>query len=73
MRLCRWEHLNLTRYCAKLNAYRACETGDLTLFCHVRSRERMIKGTSDLAKGSLSGKVSTLPSLVVAGLVEVDV
>ena len=40
-----WESLNLSRHCAKFDAYRFCGSGDMLLFCHLTSGEHMIKGT----------------------------
>ena len=42
-------------------------------FCHVRSRDHMMKGTCELISGSPLPKVMTLPGLVIAGVVEVEV
>ena len=46
----KWNPLNLSLHHTKNDAYRSCEGGDITfLFCHMTSRDHMIKGTCDLA------------------------
>ena len=67
-----WEPLTLSPHCAKFDDYRPCGNGDVTfLFCLVTSRDHMIKGTCDFLNGSSSTKVATVPSLMLAGLIEV--
>ena len=73
MWLSKWESLNLRQHCTKFDAFRSCRSGNKTfLFCHVTSTDHMIKGPYGFAKGSLSTKVTTVLSLMVIGLVEVE-
>ena len=45
--------------------------GDIThLICHVTSRDNVIEGSYDFMGGSLSWKVTTLPSLVAISIVK---
>ena len=47
-------------------APRSCERGDITFFfCHVTSRDYMIKGTYDLLSGGPFTYVTTVPSLIL--------
>ena len=72
--LCEWEHFNLCLLCAKVDAYGFCENGHKTiLFCHMLSRDHMIKGTCDLVRGSPSTKVTTDPTLMLIGLAKEEI
>ena len=64
----------LSHHCVNFNAYRSCGSGDIMiLFCHMASRDHLIKGTCDYGKGSPLTEATTVPSLMLIGLVEVEV
>ena len=73
-RLGKWEPLNLSHDYAKFDAYRSCSSGDVkSLFCHVISDDHTIKETCDWVRMSSSTQLTTVQSLMVIGLVEVEI
>ena len=55
-------------HCANFGFYRPCKSGDIFFL----SRDHMVKEICELVSRSSSPKVTTVPSLVVAGLGEVE-
>ena len=71
--LCGWELLTLSHHFAKYDGYRCYERGDMFPICHVTSRDHMNKETCNFVSGSPSTKVNPVLSLIVTGLVEVEI
>ena len=62
------KHLNLSNHCAKFDAYGSCGSRHM----EVTSRDHIIKGTYHLVSGSRVSSVTTLTSLALVGLSEVE-
>ena len=71
--LSEWEPFNLYLHCTKVDAYRFFENGQRTiLFCHMLSRDHIIKWTCDFVRGSSSTKVITDSTLMLTGLKKLE-
>ena len=67
------KHLSLNNHCAKFDAYGSCGSRHITfLLFKVTSRDHIIKGTYHLVSGSRVSSVTTLTSLALVGLSEVE-
>lgn len=71
--LSEWEPFNLCLHCAKVDAYRFFENGHRTiLFCHMLSRDHIIKWTCDFVRGSSSTKAITDSTFMLTGLKKLE-
>ena len=46
---------------------------EIFLFCHVTSRDFIIKGASDMVGGSPKSQVIAVPNIILRGIVEVKI
>ena len=69
----KWESFSLSHHSAKFDLYRCCGGGDKTFsFCHLTSRDSMIKRTCNLSYGSPLSQVITVPNFMLISFVEGD-
>ena len=70
----KWESFSLSHHSAKFDLYRCCGGGDKTFsFCHLTSRDSMIKRTCNLSYGNPLSQVITVPNFMLISFVEVEI
>ena len=68
-----WELLKVCHHLGKSCEHKHYDSEDMFLICHMTSRKHMFQGLCEFRGGIPSLRVTTVPSLVAIGLVQVEI